>query len=218
MSRALSFYRTSVGKKIVMAVTGFMLVGFVIGHMVGHLGMFAGKEAYNAYAAFLKSLGAGLWAARIGLLAALVLHVVSAIQVKRQSRTARSQDYAVKKNLETGLSARTMLYGGLLLLAFIGYHLAHFTLLVTGPGYSPTDAYGNMVAAFNVPAILAVYIVAMIMLGMHLYHGVWSMLQTLGVDFPELGALRYKLAPGIAAVTIIGYLSVPLAIAIGVIK
>lgn len=218
MNRALSFYRTSVGKKVVMAVSGFALIAFVIQHMIGHLGMFAGREAYNAYAAFLQSLGGIKWAARVGLLLLLVVHVVSALAVSRQSKLARPVAYQRKVHLETNRAALTMRYGGIALLAFIVYHLLHFTFRVTGPGYSATDVYGNMVMAFQVPWILGVYVAAMVALGLHLYHGVWSMLQTLGVDYPAIAPLRRKLAPAIAVITVVGYLSVPLAIAIGLIK
>ena len=218
MSRAAQFVRTTVGKKQLMAVSGIVLVGFVVGHMLGHLQVFLGREAYNAYAAKLKSLGPLLWVARLILLGAVTVHIVAALQIVARNRAARPVPYQVRQSLATNYAARTMRIGGPLLLLFILYHLGHFTLLVTGPGYSHSDVYGNMVAAFQVPWIAFVYIAAMVLLAMHLYHGVWSMLQTLGVDYPAIGALRSVLAPLVAVLIGGGYIVVPVAILLGLVK
>lgn len=218
MSRAVNFYRSTVGKKQLMAATGLILVGFVIMHMLGHLIMFAGRDSYNAYAQGMKNLGPLLWLARIILLVAVVVHIVAAFQVIARNRAARPHPYAVKQHIAANYASLTMRWGGPLLLLFVIYHLAHHTLLLTGPGYSSTDIYGNMVAGFKVPWIVAVYLGAMILLGMHLFHGVWSMLQSLGVDYPAIAPLRYLLAPAIAVFVAGGYCTVPLAVIFGIIK
>lgn len=172
-----------------MAVTGVILFLFVVGHLLGNLQIFSGRERLNTYSAFLKRTGELLWAVRVLLLVALVLHIVAAIQVSLASKRAWPIAYAVKKNVETGYAARTMVWSGPLIFVYIVYHLAMFTFLATGPGYSGTDVYRNEVLAFRVPAISAVYLLAMVFLGMHLYHGTWSMLHTLGASNPRYRVL-----------------------------
>lgn len=218
MSRAVHFYRTTVGKKQLMAISGLLLVGFVVVHMLGHLIMFAGPDAYNAYAAGMKNLGPILWVARLGLLVLVLVHVVMAIQIIGRNREARPVPYVAKQHLASTYASRTMRWGGPILLLFILYHLAHHTLLLTGPGYSPTDIYGNMVAGFQVPWIVTVYVVAMLSLGLHLYHGVWSMLQSLGIDYPAIDSLRKWFAPALAIFVCVGYLAVPVAVLLGIIQ
>ena len=201
-----------------MAVTGVILFLFVVGHLLGNLQIFAGPERLNAYAAFLKSTGEILWAVRVVLLVALVLHIVAAVQVSLASKRARPIPYAVKKNVETGYAARTMLWSGPLIFVYVVYHLAMFTFLATGPGYSPTDVYRNEVLAFRVPAISAVYVLAIVFLGMHLYHGAWSMLHTLGASNPRYRVLRRKVAPAVAIAITVGYIAIPVAVLAGLIS
>jgi succinate dehydrogenase / fumarate reductase cytochrome b subunit len=172
----------------------------------------------NAYAAFLKRTGEVLWAVRAVLLVALVLHIVAAVQVSLASKQARPIPYAVKKNVETGYAARTMLWSGPLIFAYVVYHLAMFTFLATGPGYSPTDVYRNEVLAFRVPAISAVYVLAIVFLGMHLYHGAWSMLHTLGASNPRYRVLRRRVAPAVAIAITAGYIAIPVAVLAGLIS
>jgi succinate dehydrogenase / fumarate reductase, cytochrome b subunit len=201
-----------------MAVTGVILFLFVVGHLLGNLQIFAGPERLNAYAAFLKRTGEVLWVARAVLLVALVLHIVAAVQVSVASKRARPIPYAVKKNVETGYAARTMLWSGPLIFVYVVYHLAMFTFLATGPGYSPTDVYRNEVLAFRVPAISAVYVLAIVFLGMHLYHGAWSMLHTLGASNPRYRVLRRKVAPAVAIAITAGYIAIPVAVLTGFIS
>jgi succinate dehydrogenase / fumarate reductase cytochrome b subunit len=201
-----------------MAVTGVILFLFVVGHLLGNLQIFAGPERLNAYAAFLKRTGEVLWAVRAVLLVALVLHIVAAVQVSLASKQARPIPYAVKKNVETGYAARTMLWSGPLIFAYVVYHLAMFTFLATGPGYSPTDVYRNEVLAFRVPAISAVYVLAIVFLGMHLYHGAWSMLHTLGASNPRYRVLRRRVAPAVAIAITAGYIAIPVAVLAGLIS
>jgi succinate dehydrogenase / fumarate reductase, cytochrome b subunit len=217
-NRFASFYRTTVGKKVVMAVSGLVLLIFVIAHLAGNLQVFLGAEQLNNYAALLRRTPELLWPARLGLLAALVLHLVSSAQIVTENRRARPARYAVKRDVETNYAARTMALSGPLVLLYVIYHLAMFTFLVTGPGYSHTDVYRNVVRAFQAPAISAVYIAAMLLLGLHLYHGTWSMLHTLGVSSPRYRRLRRGLAPVVAVAITAGYTSIPLAVLAGVVK
>jgi succinate dehydrogenase cytochrome b subunit len=221
----VTFYRSLVGKKVVMAVTGVILVLFIIGHLIGNLKIFLGAEHFNAYAAWLRTVGEPallrgqfLWIARIILIVAVVLHIVAAIQVSYASKRARPRGYTNKKEIETTYAARTMIWSGPLLLAYVIYHLMMFTFLTTGPGYSDTDVYRNVVMAFRVPTISAVYIVAMILLGMHLWHGAWSMLQTLGLPDSRRDLLRRVAAPAFAVLVTAGYIAIPLAVLAGVVR
>jgi succinate dehydrogenase / fumarate reductase, cytochrome b subunit len=217
-NRFAAFYRTTVGKKVVMAASGLILFAFVVGHLAGNLQIFLGPDKLNDYAAWLRRTPELLWPARLGLLAALVLHVVASAQIVFANRRARPARYAVKREIETNYAARTMAISGPLVLLYVIYHLAMFTFLVTGPGYSHTDVYHNVVLGFQSPAISILYIVAMLLLGMHLYHGAWSMLHTLGISSPRYRLLRRGLAPVVAAVITAGYISIPLAVLAGVVK
>jgi succinate dehydrogenase / fumarate reductase cytochrome b subunit len=218
MGRLTAFWRSLVGKKVIMAATGVILFLFVVGHLLGNLQIFEGPERLNAYSAFLKRTGEILWAVRLVLLAALVLHVVASVQVSLASRRARPVAYAVKKSIETSYAARTMIWSGPLIFLYVVYHLAMFTFLVTGPGYSPTDVYRNEVLAFRVPAISAVYVVAILFLGLHLYHGVWSMLHTLGASNPRYRVLRRTVAPAVAIAITAGYVAIPVAVLAGLVS
>jgi succinate dehydrogenase / fumarate reductase cytochrome b subunit len=218
MGRIGAFWRSLVGKKVIMAVTGVILLLYIIGHLLGNLQIFEGPERLNAYAAFLKSTGELLWAVRIVLLVSLVLHVIASVQVSLASKRSRPAGYAEKKSIETSYAARTMIWSGPLIFLYVVYHLAMFTFLVTGPGYSPTDVYRNEVQAFQVPAISAFYVVAIVFLGMHLYHGAWSMLHTLGASNPRYRFLRRTIAPVVAIAITAGYIAIPIAVLMGFIS
>jgi succinate dehydrogenase cytochrome b subunit len=224
MAGVVTFYRSLVGKKVVMAVTGVILVLFIIGHLIGNLKIFLGADHFNAYAAWLRTVGEPalargqlLWMVRIVLIAAAVLHIGAAVQVSLASKRARPRDYTSKKDIETTYAARTMIWSGPLLFVYVIYHLMMFTFLTTGPGYSDTDVYHNVVLAFREPAISAVYIAAMILLGMHLWHGAWSMLQTLGLADSRRDVLRRAVAPAFAVLVTAGYIAIPLAVLAGVV-
>ncbi len=219
--------KSSVGKKIVMAVTGLLLVGFVIGHMLGNLKIYTGPEHFNAYALGLREFGAvflgysgGLWIARVVLLAAVVLHIVSAYQLTRVSRAARPVAYAAPKAPES-YAARTMRWGGVILLLFVVYHILHFTFGAVGyaPGqFVETDVYANVVAGFRVWYVSLFYIAAMAALGFHLSHGIWSMFQTLGVENPRAQRVLRALGPTVAAIVVAGNVSLPLAVMTGLVR
>jgi succinate dehydrogenase / fumarate reductase cytochrome b subunit len=217
--------QTSVGMKIMIAITGSLLIGFVLAHMLGHLQMFAGQDRYNAYAKGLQNLGPLLWLARIGLLVIFVTHLGLAIKVTRINRAARPVPYHIQKTQVASFASRTMVLTGLVILAFVVYHLLHFTLHVTNPEYANmkdslgrADVYGVMVIAFNNPIILVSYIVAVLLLSLHLSHGLFSVLQTLGLNHPTRDAKVKLISNAFAVFIFVGYASVPVAIAAGIIK
>lgn len=230
MATALSLYRTTIGKKVVMAVTGLILVGFVVAHMVGNLKIYLGPEAINAYAGFLRDVGEPLfpretllWVARIVLLASVVLHIVAATQLTRLDYASRPQRYAMKK-VTTSYASRTMRWGGLIIVLFVIYHILHFTLGQVGyqPGvFQPEDpnngfqTYANVVHGFQSWPVSLFYILAMGALTLHLYHGTWSMFQTLGLNSRKWNGLLRGLALAIAAAVFIGNVSIPIAVLAG---
>ncbi len=218
MAGVRTFYRSLVGKKIIMAVTGLLLLLFVLFHLTANLEIFLGREALNRWAATLDSLGLLLWAARATLLVTFCVHVVAAIQVWWASYRARPIPYQVKKDIATSYAARTMIISGPLILFFLIYHVMMFTFLVTGPGYSRTDVYSNVVAAFQVPSISGVYILTMLILGYHLYHATWSMLHTFGISNPRYQRLRWILSPALAAIVTLGFILIPVAVLTGFIQ
>ncbi len=219
MNAVLGLFRSTLGRKVIMAVTGFVLFGFVIGHMLGNLQVYLGPGPINAYGESLRHLlhGAGLWIVRGGLLLSAALHIWSAASLTLQNRAARPQGYRTQQWHESTYASRTMRWSGVILLAFIVYHLLHFTLGSVHPDFVPGDVYHNFVAGFRAPLVSGFYVLAMLLLGMHLYHGVWSMLQTLGLSHPRYKNLRHGFATLVAAAVVIGNISMPLAVLAGVI-
>lgn len=223
----LNFYRSTVGKKVIMAVTGLIGVGYVILHMAGNLQAFAGREKINAYSALLHGPGVELlWLVRVVLIVAVVLHVVTAYQLTQLSRRARPVGYEKRDPQVSTISSRTMRWGGVLLLAFIIFHLLHLTTRQVDPaGWAHRmdasgryDIYGNIVASFRIWWVSALYLVAMIFLGLHLWHGVWSFGRSLGVAKPSDHPLRRRIAPILAIVLWLGFSIVPIAVLAGVIR
>ena len=225
---ALKLYRSTIGKKAIMAVTGLLLVGFVIAHMAGNLQVFIGPAKMNAYASFLQSLGEFLWLARIVLFVALVLHVLMAWQLTVIKRRARPVAYEAREPQVSTVASRTMRWGGVLLLAFIIFHILHFT---TGtvfpaastpdpmyPAFNHADVYGNIIAAFRTPWVSAVYVVAMLFLMLHLFHGAWSSVRTLGLTRASAHPLQRRVATVIAIVVWLGFSVIPVAVLLGVIR
>jgi succinate dehydrogenase / fumarate reductase cytochrome b subunit len=218
-------WNSVIGKKIVMAVTGVIMVGFVIAHMLGNLKIFAGAAQIDAYSRFLREVGMpelgygdALWIVRIVLLTSATLHIIAAVQLTRMSWNARPIAYRDRKNLETTFAARVMRWGGLLLAIFIVFHIAHFTLGVVGfqPGqYRELHVYSNVIAGFSVWPVAVFYILAMCALFLHLDHGIWSMLQTLGWNTARNQATLRLVSRLIAAVVFVGFVSVPVAVLAG---
>jgi succinate dehydrogenase / fumarate reductase cytochrome b subunit len=216
---AVNFWKSQIGKKFVMAVTGLIGVGFVVGHMLGNLQMFQGPEKMNAYAEFLHNLGGLLWLARAALLGAVILHVVAAVQLTRQKQAARPVAYVKGTQWEVStFASRSIRWGGALLLFFIVFHLAHFTWRVVYPGYSSTNIYGNVIAGFSKWYVSLFYLVTMAALFLHLYHGVWSSPRTLGAVQPSRNPLARRVAPLIAILVYLGFSAIPAAVLLGILK
>lgn len=218
LSRTAALYQSVIGKKVLMAVTGFILFGFVIGHMIGNLQVFQGPEKLNHYAEFLQGLGKLLWLVRLVLLAAVVLHIVAAIQLTLQKMEARPQGYVKKATIATSYAARTMIWSGPIVGAFIVYHLLHFTIGSAHPDFNRGDVYHNVITGFQNPAVSMFYMVANILLAIHLYHGVWSMFQTLGANHPKYTPLLRNASKAFGFAVGIGNVSMPLAVLTGVLK
>ena len=219
------FVTSSIGAKYVMAVSGVALVGFVLAHMAGNLQVFLGWEKLNAYAAFLKSLGSLLWVARGGLLLAALAHVVSGLRLAWLNKQARPVRYRKQTSMHTNVFARTMAVSGLIVLAFLVFHLLHFTLGVTNPqDYSLEDplgrhdVYSMVVRGFQNPLVAGSYIVAMALLAMHLTHGASSMFQSLGLNHPKYNGLFHKVGPAIGVIVFLGNVSMPVAVLLGFIQ
>jgi succinate dehydrogenase / fumarate reductase cytochrome b subunit len=206
------FYRNTIGKKAVMAVTGVILTGWIVGHVLGNVLIFGGPAAVNAYAAALKSNMALLWGLRAFMLITVVLHVVAAVQLVRQQRAARPVAYTRQVPQESTFASRTIRWGGLVLALFVIYHILHMTTGTVHPSFSHTDVYSNMVRGLRVPWVAAIYLVAVAALGLHLYHGMWSVFQSLGFASSPVSPARRRLATVIAILVYIGFTAIPLAI------
>jgi succinate dehydrogenase / fumarate reductase cytochrome b subunit len=214
------FWRSTLGRKVVMAVTGVILFGFVVGHMAGNLQVYLGPEAMNAYAVFLRTMlhGAGLWIARSVLLVSVVLHIWAAVTLSLESRSARPQGYRQEAHRASTYASRTMVWSGPLLFLFIAYHLAHLTFGSVHPEFVEGDVYHNFVSGFSSWPVSLLYIAAMLVLGLHLFHGSWSMLQTLGLSHPRWNPLRLFLAAGLSLLVVVGNLSFPVAVLAGFLR
>jgi succinate dehydrogenase / fumarate reductase, cytochrome b subunit len=216
----LRFWQTTVGQKAIMAVTGVILFGFIVGHLLGNLQMFLPPEKINHYSATLKSLPALLWGARITLLVAVVLHIWSSVQLWLLQREARPINYVKKANIASTYASRTMMWSGPIILAFLIFHLLHFTFGTVHPGgaFDEHNVYNNVVTGFRVWPISAFYIIAMIMLCYHLYHGLWSMFQSLGFSHPVYTPWLKLFAKVFAILIAAGNISIPVAVLAGLIK
>lgn len=220
MRRVATLYRTSVGKKVLMAVSGFVLFGFVFAHMLGNLKMLApstedGRSAMDVYAEFLRDVGYPLvphegilWLTRLVLLAAVAVHVMAAYRLWRTSRAARGGDeYRKEESLALSYASRTMRWGGVIIVLFVVYHILHFTTGHLHGSFQAGAVHRNYVAAFQSPLVYGVYLVAQVALALHLYHGVWSFFQTLGLNHPRYNRFRRPFAAGFALVVFIGFLT-----------
>lgn len=225
MSWVSTYFRSTIGAKQIMALTGLGLMLFTLLHMVGHLIMFQGSDAYNAYAAKLQGLGALKWIARGGLLFILTLHIAAAVRTSAVSRAARPTAYVRYEPRNSTIASRTARLTGTVLFIFIAFHLAHFTFGAVQPeAYGHLDqaqrhdAYRMFVAGFQNVGLFAVYLVAIGLLAAHLGHGASSWLQTLGVRHPKYDGAIAKLGPAMGVILFIGYMAPPLAVLIGQLK
>ena len=216
---------SSIAKKSIMAVTGFILFGWILGHMTGNLKVFQGAEKFNAYAEFLREMGMPLfpesgilWLVRGALTLALVLHVWSATSLTLINRRARDKDYETRQNMQLDYAARTMRWSGYLIALYIVYHLMHLTWGNVHHNFVIGSPYANLVNGFQVAPIALIYVAANLLLGMHLYHGLWSMFQSLGLNHPSYNAWRRYFAVAFAVVVSLGFVSVPLAVLTGIVS
>jgi succinate dehydrogenase cytochrome b subunit len=219
-TRTETFLASTIGRKVIMAVTGVIFFGFVLGHMAGNLQVFLGREAMDAYGQFLHHFlhGSGVWIARAVLLASLGGHIWAAWSLTVTSWRARPVGYKVVKRVESTYASRTMRWSGPFLLVFVGYHLLDLTLGRVNPAFQDGRPYENLVASFQRPAVTVFYLAAMFALALHLQHGVWSMLQSLGASHPRYDRWRKIAAYAFTVIVCIGFASVPLAVLAGFVK
>jgi succinate dehydrogenase / fumarate reductase cytochrome b subunit len=209
------FWQSTIGKKIVMAVTGIIGILFVIGHMSGNLLMFKGQEAMSHYAQLLRTSMPLLWTVRIGLISAVVLHAVAAYQLTMRSRAARPDGYAERRPQVTTFAARTIRWGGVLILVFIVAHLLQLTIGAIHPDFTHLDPYNNVRILLSNPLMAAFYVLAMAALGLHLYHGTWAVVRTLGVARPSAQPLKRRVALAVAIIVAAGFMIIPIAAVLG---
>ncbi|MFD2255400.1 succinate dehydrogenase cytochrome b subunit [Luteolibacter algae] len=229
---AAAYWQSSIGKKLIVAVTGLIMVLFLAGHLTGNLLIYVGRGAFNEYAEFLHDAGHGalIWVARIGLLVAIVLHVWATILLVRENKAARKYKYECQSTIQASKSSRIMIWSGSTILAFVIFHLLHFTVRVT---YNDAelvdpldperfDAYGMVIRGFEAGFlnffVVLFYIIAMTLLCSHLSHGVGSIFQTLGLRSKKSRELIHKISVGFAIVIWAGFISIPLAIFFGIVK
>lgn len=222
MRRLTKLYASTVGKKVIMAVTGVILVLFLVAHMLGNLKAFQGAESFNVYAEGIRGVGhpflpheGALWVLRVVLLAAVGLHVWAAYQLYRSSRKARSVGYRKDESQVFTRASRTMRWGGLVILAFVVYHILHFTTGQAHLDFVEGDPFHNLVSAFQHPLVATVYVVAMVPLALHLYHGIWSTFQTLGWNHPKYNHYRRPAATILTVLLFAGFVLVPVAVLAG---
>jgi succinate dehydrogenase / fumarate reductase, cytochrome b subunit len=222
----IELYRSALGKKYLMAITGVIFMGYVLAHMLGNLKLYQGAEDFNLYADFLRRLlypilpqSGTLNILRAILLLALVIHVVAAVQLTQMNRRARPSSYRSKRDyVAADFAARTMRWTGTIVLLFIAYHLADLTWGWVNPAPEGASVYDKVVASFSVPVVSAFYLFANLALGVHLYHGVWSLFQSMGWNNRRFNHWRRTLAIGFTVVVVGGNLSFPIAVLTGVIS
>lgn len=230
MNLLQNIFGSSLGKKYIMAVTGLALFGFVVMHLLGNLQVFLGPEALNRYGHFLQSTPELIWPARLGLLCLVVLHIVAAVKLSRENKAARPIPYAQYEVVAASYASRTMLMSGLIVLAFILYHLLHFTLQIPGINFTGQDfrtlqdaqarhdVYQMMVIGFKQPLVAGFYMLAIGLLCLHLSHGVSSLFQSLGWKKQSYRSVIDGFAKGAAAAIFLGYCSIPAAVQLGILK
>ncbi|HEX6086797.1 MAG TPA: succinate dehydrogenase cytochrome b subunit [Thermoanaerobaculia bacterium] len=220
-----NFYRSAIGKKAVMAVTGVILFGWIFLHMVGNLKVYFGPEHFNEYALFLKTMltpavpeTGMLWLSRIVLLVAVIFHIHSAYALTMMNREARPVGYRNRAYAKASYASRTMRWGGIIILLFVIYHILHFTTGQAHHDFVRDDPYRNFVTGFRIWWVSAIYIVANLALGLHLYHGVWSMFSSLGVTHKRFENWRRMFATAFAVIVTAGNVLFPLSVLLGIVR
>lgn len=221
MNLLTALFGTSIGKKVVMALTGIILIGFVFGHLVGNLQIFGPSEKINHYAHFLQGLGSGLWVVRTVLLGSVILHIWAAVVLTLENWKARPANYNANTTIQASYASRTMRWSGVIVFVFILYHLAHFTVRVTHPEYSEwttqlhdgtvvKDVYRMIVVGFSSPIVSGFYIISIALLSLHLSHGISSLFQSLGLRTEGWGGFLDKLSVILAWGYFLGNAAIPL--------
>ena len=221
MHCVLRFYGSSLGMKIVMAATGVILFGFIIGHLIGNLQIFAGPEVLDSYARFLKDKPEVIWTARVTLLASVGLHILTAMQLTIRNCSARPIAYRLHRYDEASYAARTMVWSGPIIGLFVIYHLLHFTVGIVHPSqpdFRAEAVYANVVSGFQQWPVALFYILAVLSLGLHIAHGVSSMFQSIGLNHPKYAPSIRRSAVVLSSVIVAGYVSIPIAVLIGVVR
>src|SRR5690606_21227568 len=220
-----NFVRSSIGAKWVMAVTGILFLLWLIGHLVGNLQIFAGAQILNDYAAFLRANPTLLWVVRIGLIVVVALHVWAGIRLSQLNRQARPQRYEGYRFRKASWASRTMIVSGLLILGFVIFHLAHFTWGWIFPSYfqqvdakGQHDVYGMLVKGLSHPGIAVLYMAAMVFVGMHLSHAIWSAIQTMGLNGPRWTPIALKGGRWLGILIALGFFIIPLAVLLGIVR
>lgn len=225
MSWLLRFYSSTIGMKAVMAVTGIVLYGFVAVHMIGNVQIFLGQEEINKYAQLLHTSEEVVWGVRLALLGSIVLHMISAWRVVMLSGRARTVAYVKRTYSSANFASLSMRFSAIFLLAFIIFHLGHLTtgdFFIGGTfkhqaGLVVNDVWHNVTTTFKNPLLVAFYVLAQLSLGAHLYHGAISMFRTLGLTGERQQALLGTLARGLVAAIVIGNISIPVAVLLGIV-
>ena len=221
MSAVARLWRSTVGKKAVMAVTGLIWVAFLLLHMLGNLQAFMGPAKLNGYAAMLHGpLEEVVWLQRVVLFLAVVLHVIAAVQLTRQKQAARPVGYAKNTPQASTFASRTIRWGGALILLFLVLHILHFTTRSLNPPglYRDAPIYSDVVASFGIWWVALFYVIAMVAIGLHLYHGAWSSFRSLGVAKAGENPLKRRFALALAALLALGFMAVPIAVLVGLIR
>jgi succinate dehydrogenase / fumarate reductase cytochrome b subunit len=210
--RALRFFNTTIGKKAVMAISGIVLFGFVVAHLLGNLQVFLGPDVFNGYARTLRHLPILVWSVRILLLVMVTLHIWSSLQLAVTKSEARPTGYVKHLSTSSTYASRTMYMTGPIVAAFVVYHLMQFTFGVGGTAFEQFDAFGNVINGFRVPVVSGFYVIAIGLLCLHLRHGLWSIFQTLGFDHPRYTRKMKTVAALLALAIFIGFISIPVAV------
>lgn len=219
MNRVRALWGTSIGKKAVMAVTGLIMAAYLITHVLANLLVFEGPDRINAYSRFLHGTGGALWAARLVLFAAVVLHVAAAVQLTGRRQAARPVPYAAGRDPQVStVASRTIRWGGGLILVFLVYHILHFTLGTVHPAFVEGDPYHNVASGFHDPLVVLFYEVAMVAVGLHLYHGIWSSGRSLGVSPPSPQPIRRRVALVLSVLVWAGFTVIPIAVFAGMVR
>ena len=216
--RAFHFYQESLGKKVVMAASGVVLFGYLVGHLLGNLQVYLGAEKMDNYAAFLHSMPALLWGVRALLVVSIVAHIVASIQLARLKNAARPVNYVKKEAVASSYASRTMMWSGPIIALFVIFHILDLTTGTAGaPQFQELRAYENLVYSFRRIPVAAFYIIAMLLLCMHLYHGLWSMFQSVGISHPRYTPIIKRAAAWVAILMAVGFISIPVSVLTGLV-